>query len=189
MRTDSKKIPPFLPCRNRNNEIDNWHGFCYTDNSFILNLLKGSQEMSDNLDIILRGRKIKRISDIAFGELRKKYGIKQLEVEILIYLSRNPESSASSFIKEMGLNKGQVSVAMDNLSSGGFITLKRDNKDHRYSHASITEKTLPVLEEAEKIKVLYEKMIFSGISPEDAFSFWNVSKKMMANLEKIDLGQ
>ena len=189
MRTDSKKIPPFLPCRNRNNDIDNWHGFCYTDNSFILNLLKGSQEMSDNLDIILRGRKIKRISDIAFGELRKKYGIKQLEVEILIYLSRNPESSASTFIKEMGLNKGQVSVAMDNLSSGGFITLKRDNKDHRYSHASITEKTLPVLEEAEKIKVLYEKMIFSGISPEDAFSFWNVSKKMMANLEKIDLGQ
>ena len=145
--------------------------------------------MSDNLDIILRGRKIKRISDIAFGELRKKYGIKQLEVEILIYLSRNPEASASTFIKEMGLNKGQVSVAMDNLSSGGFITLKRDNKDHRYSHASITEKTLPVLEEAEKIKVLYEKMIFSGISPEDAFSFWNVSKKMMANLEKIDLGQ
>ena len=105
--------------------------------------------MSDNLDIILRGRKIKRISDIAFGELRKKYGIKQLEVEILIYLSRNPESSASSFIKEMGLNKGQVSVAMDNLSSGGFITLKRDNKDHRYSHASVTEKALPVLEEAE----------------------------------------
>ena len=145
--------------------------------------------MSDNLDIILRGRKIKRISDIAFGELRRKYGLKQLEVEILIYLSRNPGASASTFIKEMGLNKGQVSVAMDNLSSGGFITLKRDNKDHRYSHASITEKTLPVLEEAEKIKVLYEKMIFSGISPEDAFSFWNVSKKMMANLEKIDLGQ
>ena len=145
--------------------------------------------MSDNLDIILRGRKLKRISDIAFGELRRKYGLKQLEVEILIYLSRNPESSASSFIKEMGLNKGQVSVAMDNLSSGGFITLKRDNKDHRYSHASITEKTLRVLEEAEKIKVLYEKMIFSGSSPEDAFSFWNVSKKMMANLEKIDLGQ
>ena len=145
--------------------------------------------MADNLDIVLRGRKLKRISDIAFGELRRKYGLKQLEVEILIYLSRNPEASASTFIKQMGLNKGQVSVAMDNLSSGGFITLKRDNKDHRYSHASITEKTLPVLEEAEKIKVLYEKMIFSGISPEDAFSFWNVSKKMMANLEKIDLGQ
>ena len=145
--------------------------------------------MADNLDIVLRGRKLKRISDIAFGELRRKYGLKQLEVEILIYLSRNPGASASTFIKEMGLNKGQVSVAMDNLSSGGFITLKRDNKDHRYSHASITEKTLPVLEEAEKIKVLYEKMIFSGISPEDAFSFWNVSKKMMANLEKIDLGQ
>ena len=145
--------------------------------------------MADNLDIVLRGRKLKRISDIAFGELRRKYGLKQLEVEILIYLSRNPEASASTFIEEMGLNKGQVSVAMDNLSSGGFITLKRDNKDHRYSHASITEKTLPVLEEAEKIKVLYEKMIFSGISPEDAFSFWNVSKKMMANLEKIDLGQ
>ena len=145
--------------------------------------------MADNLDIVLRGRKLKRISDIAFGELRRKYGLKQLEVEILIYLSRNPEASASTFIKEMGLNKGQVSVAMDNLSSGGFITLKRDNRDHRYSHASVTEKALPVLEEAEKIKVLYEKMIFSGISPEDAFSFWNVSKKMMANLEKIDLGQ
>ncbi len=145
--------------------------------------------MSDNLDIILRGRKIKRISDLAFGELRRKYGLKQLEVEILIYLSRNPESSASTFIKEMGLNKGQVSVAMDNLSFGGFITLKRDNTDHRYCHASITEKTLPVLEEAEKIKVLYEKMIFSGISPEDAFSFWKVSEKMLANLEKIDLGQ
>ena len=145
--------------------------------------------MADNLDIVLRGRKLKRISDIAFGELRRKYGLKQLEVEILIYLSRNPEASASTFIKEMGLNKGQVSVAMDNLSSGGFITLKRDNKDHRYSHASVTEKALPVLEEAEKLKVMYEIMIFSGISPEDAFSFWNVSKKMMANLEKIDLGQ
>ena len=143
--------------------------------------------MADNLDIVLRGRKLKRISDIAFGELRRKYGLKQLEVEILIYLSRNPEASASTFIKEMGLNKGQVSVAMDNLSSGGFITLKRDNKDHRYSHASVTEKALPVLEEAEKLKVMYEIMIFSGISPEDAFSFWNVSKKMMANLEKIGL--
>ena len=59
--------------------------------------------MSDNLDIILRGRKIKRISDIAFGELRRKYGLKQLEVEILIYLSRNPGASASTFIKQMGL--------------------------------------------------------------------------------------
>ena len=77
--------------------------------------------MADNLDIVLRGRKLKRISDIAFGELRRKYGLKQLEVEILIYLSRNPEASASTFIKEMGLNKGQVSVAMDNLSSGGFL--------------------------------------------------------------------
>ena len=143
--------------------------------------------MADNLDIVLRGRKLKRISDIAFGELRRKYGLKQLEVEILIYLSRNPEASASTFIKEMGLNKGQVSVAMDNLSSGGFITLKRDNKDHRYSHASVTEKALPVLEEAEKLKAMYEIMIFSGISPEEASSFWKVSEKILANLEKIGL--
>ncbi len=143
--------------------------------------------MSDNLDIVLRGRKIKRISDIAFGELRRKYGLKQLEVEILIYLSRNPESSASTFIKEMGLNKGQVSVAMDNLSSGGFITLTRDNKDHRFSHASITEKTLPVLEEADKLRIMYDKMIFSGFSPEEASSFWQALEKILINLEKIEL--
>ena len=143
--------------------------------------------MSDNLDIVLRGRKVKRISDIAFGELRRKYGLKQLEVEILIYLSRTPGASASTFIKEMGLNKGQVSVAMDNLSSGGFITLKRDNKDHRYSHASITEKALPVLEEADKIRIMYEKMIFSGFSPEETSLFWQAAEKILINLEKMIL--
>ena len=141
--------------------------------------------MADNLDIVLRGRMLKRISDLAFGELRRKYGLKQLEVEILIYLSRNPGSSASTFIKEMGLNKGQVSVAMDSLSSGGFIALEQDNKDHRYSHASITEKALPVLEDAERLKAQYEKMIFSGISPEEASSFWHVLEKIVANLRKI----
>ena len=141
--------------------------------------------MSDNLDIVLRGRILKRISDLAFGEIRKKNGLRQLEVEILIYLSRNPESTASTFIREMGLNKGQVSVAMDSLSSGGFIELERDSRDHRYSHASVTEKALPVLDDAERIKALYEKMVFSGISPEEASSFWNVLEKIMANLKKI----
>ena len=143
--------------------------------------------MQDNIHIILRGRKIKRIEDYAFREIKKNYGLKPLEVEILIYLSYHPGSSASAFIKEMGLNKGQVSVAMDNLSSGGFITVIQDNRDHRYSHSSITEKALPVLEDAERLRAEYDKMIFSGISPEEASAFWDVSEKILANLEKIEI--
>ena len=143
--------------------------------------------MSDNLDFILRARKAKQASDTAMAGIRKKYGLNKMQAEILVYLMQKPGSPASAFVKELGFNKGAVSVGMDDLVSGGDVTLKQDNMDHRYANAFVTEKALPVFKDLEKIEKKAEKLLLAGISKEEIAAFRKTAAKICKNFEKLDI--
>ncbi len=143
--------------------------------------------MSDNLDFILRARKAKQVSDKAMAGIRKKYGLNKMQTEILVYLMQNPGSPASAFVKEMGFNKGAVSVGMDDLVSGGYVTLNQDNRDHRYANAFVTEKALPVFKDLEKIEKKFEKLLLEGISKEEIAALRKMADKISRNFDKLDL--
>ncbi len=143
--------------------------------------------MSDNLDFILRARKAKQATDKAMAGIRKKYGLNKMQTEILVYLMQNPGSPASAFVKEMGFNKGAVSVGMDDLVSGGYVTLNQDNRDHRYANAFVTEKALPVFKDLEKIEKKFEKLLLAGISKAEIAALRKTAAKICRNFDKLDL--
>ena len=43
------------------------------------------------LDVLLRGRKFKRLVDDLYRDFRDRYGLKQAEVDVLVFLCEFPE--------------------------------------------------------------------------------------------------
>ena len=76
---------------------------------------------------------------------------------------------------------------MDDLVSGGYVTLKQDSKDHRYANAFVTEKALPVFKDLEKIEKKFEKLLLAGISKEEIAALRKTADKIFRNFEKLDI--
>ena len=80
--------------------------------------------------MLLRGRQFKRLTEHRFSSLRKKYGLKQIELEIIAFMSKNSGVVTSTDIRSMMmLNKGQISQAMDTLCQRGYLRSGSDQDD------------------------------------------------------------
>ena len=104
------------------------------------------------LNVILYGRKFKKMTDRIYEKLRQEYDLKQIEVEILYYLSQRPEDSACDIYRNLYLNKGHVSQALSSLCKKGFLKASIDPDDRRYISYSIQKKGSNMIEETGRIK-------------------------------------
>lgn len=142
--------------------------------------------MTNQIRVFLHGRKFKRLSDRAYEMLRNQYEVKQIEIEILYYLSQKSEASSSEICRELDLNKGQVSTAMENLRKRGFVTAKQDLSDRRYMYFSMTKLGGPVIQAAEQIKTRVESQIFAGFSEKDFQKLDYLTERIFNNMDEID---
>ena len=143
--------------------------------------------MSGELDDVLRGRKFKKVMQRRFEDIRKKYDIKQVEVEILLHLNQFPEVSASQMCSDLELNKGQVSRALLDLCLKQFICPSMHPEDRRRTSYGFLEKGMRFLKEAERERARIFRRMTEGISREEMETTRNVAGKMIENMEKLSM--
>lgn len=136
------------------------------------------------IDACIYGRKIKKIFDNCLKEIRKKYDIKMIDVEILLYYSENRGKTASDLYRELGLNKGQVSISIDSLCKRSMLVEYVNPSDRRYLKYELSEKGKKVVSviSAETSKV-YSAMIV-GIDKEKQQTFIEVGEMLCNNINK-----
>ncbi len=142
-------------------------------------------QIDEQLNVILRGRKFKRMLEHLYGKLRTAYGLRQIEIEIMFYLSRKPEDSVSEISRNLFLNKGYVSQAMNNLCEKDCLDSRIDPKDRRYAVYRITARGQDLLLEAERIRTAVNEQLLRGISEEDLRALERVSAIISGNIEHI----
>jgi len=141
--------------------------------------------MKNELDVLLKGRRLDRIIDKIFSLARKDTGLKQIELEILIYLYEKPDATASEIISDMGFNKGHVSQAFKHLCDEGYLVPRIDNIDRRFVFYDATEKSKPVMEHAASLRDKFRNLLTENISEADLKEFIRCTKLISNNVDRL----
>lgn len=142
--------------------------------------------MEEQVEIILRGGQFKMLSEKQFLDIKEKYGLKRIEIEVLYFLSRCGKNNTSTDIhNHLKINKGHISQVVDSLCKKGYLIAAADTEDRRYVHYSITEKADMLNRDVAETWKKINKKIFEGVSEEELKIFKEVAVKIGKNMEQI----
>ncbi len=137
------------------------------------------------LDILLRGRKFKRLVDDIYRDFRTRYGLKQAEADVLVFLCQFPDRTPTEIARELCLNKGHVSVATDGLCKKAYLLASRDGKDRRIVHYTVTDEGMTVNREILKIKDEVNEYLFGELSEEDLNALCAITEKLISKFDEL----
>jgi DNA-binding MarR family transcriptional regulator len=146
----------------------------------------GGFEMDEQLEIVLKGGDFKRLLDMQLDEIKKKYDLKKVEIEVLFYLSKCGEQNTPTDVtNRLNLNRGHVSQAIDALLKRKFVTATADINDRRSMHYTITSDAEAVIEDIAAKKKEMDAQILKGISKKEVETYKKISEKMIKNIRDM----
>ena len=114
------------------------------------------------------------------------YGVNQTELEVLTFISNNPEfNTARDTCEQRGLKTGIASVAIQSLIARGFLLCKNDTADRRIKRLSLTEKATPLIQEERIVRQNYVKALTESVSPEDLRAFQTIIQQFVTNIDRL----
>lgn len=142
--------------------------------------------MDEQIDSILQGGQFKKLLEEQSAELRQKYDIKRAELEILYFLSRCGTHNTSSDIhRQLMMNRGHISQAVDNLCRRNYIIAIPDQHDRRYVHYEISDHAQELVAEMTKRREAMNRKILKGVSEEELKIYRDVSRKIRENINEL----
>ena len=146
----------------------------------------GVERIEHCVDMTLRGRKFKKVTEHWYRSMRTKYGLKQMEIDILYYISQRDHGvTAKEISNDLVANKGQVSIALDNLVKMRYLQEKPDEKDKRMAHFYLTKEAEPLLIDHQKRAQEMRDYMCKNISNEEILQFVPLMEKLIANMDAM----
>ena len=142
-------------------------------------------ECTMDIEILLQGRRCKKMIDRIYKELRSVYDLKQVDVDVLLYMVTSPGRPSSGIAQDLGLNKAHVSMAMDHLIRSGYLSCEKDPADRRFLRYEITPSGQTVSGEILARKDQLNELLFRDFSEQDMRDMERLCRKLLDNLEKI----
>ena len=143
--------------------------------------------MDSKVEIALRGNEFKRVLEKYFDAVKKKYELKKVDIEVLLYLSDCGEKDTPTDIyMTLGLNRGHVSQAIDSLMKKGYVQAVADANDRRIAHYIIIESAQEIISKVALLKKEFDEKIFDGLSPEEIIEYKRITFKIMQNMQKME---
>ncbi len=111
-----------------------------------------------------------------------RYGMTQMEMDILLYLYNNPgHNTASQIVSVRGLTKSQVSTAVDELSRKGLLARQTDRQNLRRIRLSLMPAASPIVEMGRKVQREFAAALLRGISQEEQAMLGSLMHRMIEN--------
>ena len=108
-----------------------------------------------------------------FSAYADKYGLSQLEIDVLLFLYNNPELNTVRDISEMrGLAKSNVSNAVEILRGRGYLNSEPDPESRKIKRLSISDKMLGRAEELAACQTAGFARALRGFTEEER-ELWN----------------
>lgn len=142
--------------------------------------------MDIQIESFLLGGKFKKLQEERILELRKKYNMKKVELEILFFLSHCGEQNTSKDIHyQLMMNKGHISQAVNSLCQRHMIVAIPDQEDRRYVHYKVSDSAKEIIAEMGNNRDRISQQILEGISEEELKQFKEVAAKIVNNIENL----
>ncbi len=119
-------------------------------------------------------------------ELRlNKTGIYRAQHQILMYLSKHPQSSQKQIAERFNISSAAVATSLKKLERGGYLERAVDREDNRFHQVSLTEKGQKVVEDSHEIFQRTIEETYLGLSGEELGEAMAFYEKMEENLRRI----
>lgn len=121
------------------------------------------------------------------GIVCDKHKITPTSFDILLFLHNNPEvRTAEEICRLRGVKPAIVSVDIDKLIKGDYITRDIDKNDRRRFLISLTDKVKGITDDGTEMQRKFGDMLFTGVDPDETRIYLNVLEKMLVNINKCE---
>lgn len=140
--------------------------------------------MEKQIDNLLHGVQFKQLLESRITEIREKYGLRKVDVEVLYYLSRCGNRNTSKDIKsDTKITKGHISQSVDRLQKMDLISFVPDENDRRCVHLCLTAKADCVARDIEAVWDELNRIIFHDVTEEEKSVLASVAEKIARNID------
>ena len=136
-------------------------------------------------DFLTGSRRIRKLYEARISRVCGRYGLTQIETDILAFLSNHPgKDTAGDIVRLRMLQKGNVSQAVETLIQKGFLTRTPDTRDRRLIHLSLTPEAEPVTAAISGARGQFQERLFEGFSQEERLLYASLNHRLFENAEK-----
>ena len=140
--------------------------------------------MRDSM-INICGMKMRKLLEKKSEVLVQKYGVRNVELEILLFLYHSPcGDTAKDIVEQKNLSKAHISKSVDNLRAKGFVVLTEDDNDRRKRHIELTQKAEEAAKEMLEVHNDCKRIIMRYVTEEEKAVMDRVMQKMLRSLNE-----
>ena len=125
------------------------------------------------------GMNMRKLLEKKSEVLVQKYGVRNVELEILLFLYH---SSCGDTAKD--ISKAHISKSVDNLRAKGFVVLIEDDNDRRKRHIELTQKAEEAAKEMLEVHNDCKRIIMRYVTEEEKTVMDRVMQKMLRSLDE-----
>lgn len=142
--------------------------------------------MEQAIELFLNGARFRKLFEKELTDVRKKYDLCKIDVQILQYLHKSGECNTSKDIVDMGLfTKGHVSQSLNRLYKKNMIHMIQDEHDRRCMHILLRDMAEQVVEDMEEVHQRISQIVFYGVTEEEKQGLLHLANKINANIMRV----
>ena len=123
--------------------------------------------------------------ELLSGEVCDRYGLTQMEYDILMFLHNNPQhNTAAEIVKIRKSTKSHVSTSLKDLESKGLIRKIQSEDNKKHIEIVLLDKAELIVEAGINAQKQFAQNVLSGLTDEEKNMCINVFDKICNNAEK-----
>ena len=122
--------------------------------------------------------------ELLSGEVCDRYGLTQMEYDILMFLHNNPQhNTAAEIVKIRKSTKSHVSTSLKDLENKGLIRKIQSEDNKKHIEIVILNKAESIIEDGMKAQKEFAKNALDGLTEEEKYMCMAVFNKICANAD------
>ena len=134
--------------------------------------------------LFTRSQGLRKLYGNLCAPLLERYGLTQLELDIILILANNPEyDTARDIVERRHLAKSHVSVGVDTLAGRGLLERFTREGNRKTIHLHLTGEAAPIIEEGRAAQHRYGQLLFAGFTEEDFRQLMGLMDRVAGNVD------
>mgnify|MGYP004641296911 FL=1 len=123
--------------------------------------------------------------ELLSGRVCDRYGLTQMEYDILMFLHNNPQhNTAAEIVKVRKSTKSHVSISLKNLESKGLVERIQSETNKKHIEIVLLDKAELIVEAGINAQKEFAQDVLSGLTEEEKCMCINVFNKICNNAEE-----
>ncbi|MEG0076213.1 MarR family winged helix-turn-helix transcriptional regulator [Anaerorhabdus sp.] len=136
-----------------------------------------------NKDILLVGRYFIKFYESYCAQVCAKHKLTQMELDVIAFLSNNPElDTASDIVEVRQFTKSNISLAVEQLIQRKLLVRQSDKQDRRKIHLVLTTSSKPIVKDIKKMQDDFSNDVVCDFSDEEKQLFNEFITRMITNI-------